>query len=57
MDNIIHARAYNVEHQFELIREANNLIFETGPFSILIVDSIMACFRTDFSGRGELADR
>lgn len=27
------------------------------PFRLLIVDSIMALFRTDFTGRGELADR
>lgn len=27
------------------------------PFKLLIVDSIMANFRVDFSGRGELADR
>jgi len=26
-------------------------------FSLLIVDSATALFRTDFSGRGELADR
>eukprot|EP01054_Gregarina_sp_Poly1_P000209 Gregarina_sp_Poly_1__208@NODE_1049_length_5236_cov_775_534146_g729_i0_p5_GENE_NODE_1049_length_5236_cov_775_534146_g729_i0NODE_1049_length_5236_cov_775_534146_g729_i0_p5_ORF_typecomplete_len130_score18_36Rad51/PF08423_11/3_5e30RecA/PF00154_21/2_2e05AAA_25/PF13481_6/0_00074ATPase/PF06745_13/0_082_NODE_1049_length_5236_cov_775_534146_g729_i021362525 len=26
-------------------------------FSVLIVDSIMALFRVDFSGRGELAER
>jgi meiotic recombination protein DMC1 len=27
------------------------------PYKLLIVDSIMALFRTDFSGRGELAER
>lgn len=27
------------------------------PFKLLIVDSIMANFRTDFTGRGELAER
>lgn len=27
------------------------------PFSLLIVDSIMALFRVDFSGRGELSER
>ncbi|KOB66635.1 Uncharacterized protein OBRU01_20953 [Operophtera brumata] len=30
---------------------------EAGVFKLLIVDSIMALFRVDFSGRGELADR
>lgn len=30
---------------------------EAGVFKLLIIDSIMALFRVDFSGRGELADR
>jgi meiotic recombination protein DMC1 len=30
---------------------------ELGIFKLLIVDSIMALFRVDYSGRGELADR
>lgn len=31
--------------------------FATGEYRLLIVDSVMGCFRADFSGRGELADR
>ena len=27
------------------------------PFAVLIVDSAMALYRTDYSGRGELAPR
>ena len=30
---------------------------ENGNFKLLVVDSIMALFRVDYSGRGELADR
>lgn len=30
---------------------ASKIISEEGPFSLLIVDSIMALFRVDFSGR------
>merc|ERR1711988_1717903 len=30
---------------------------EPGVFKLLIVDSLMALFRVDFSGRGELAER
>lgn len=30
---------------------------EAGVFKLLIIDSVMALFRVDFSGRGELADR
>jgi meiotic recombination protein DMC1 len=28
-----------------------------GEFRLLVVDSIIALFRTDYSGRGELAER
>jgi meiotic recombination protein DMC1 len=31
--------------------------FATNEYRLLIIDSIMALFRTDFAGRGELADR
>ena len=27
------------------------------PFALIVVDSLMAPFRCDFSGRGELAER
>ncbi len=30
---------------------------EPGVYKLIIVDSIMALFRVDYSGRGELADR
>ncbi|KAJ8559042.1 hypothetical protein ON010_g8409 [Phytophthora cinnamomi] len=30
---------------------------EQGPFRLLIIDSVTALFRTDFSGRGELSER
>ena len=30
---------------------------EPGIFKLLIVDSIMALFRVDYSGRGELSER
>ncbi len=37
--------------------QASKLMFETGPFALIVVDSIMALFRVDFSGRGELSER
>lgn len=52
------ARAYNSEHQMQLIDEL--MIRMAQPeecFRLLIIDSIMALFRVDYSGRGELADR
>ncbi|OLY80664.1 Meiotic recombination protein DMC1/LIM15-like protein [Smittium mucronatum] len=58
MDNIIYARAYNSEHQFDLLNEvASRFAEENGVYRLLVVDSIIALFRTDFTGRGELSER
>ncbi|XP_064635711.1 meiotic recombination protein DMC1/LIM15 homolog [Lineus longissimus] len=58
LDNVLYARAYTSEHQFELLDfVAAKFHEEMGVFKLLIIDSIMALFRVDFTGRGELADR
>ncbi|KRX05047.1 P-loop containing nucleoside triphosphate hydrolase [Pseudocohnilembus persalinus] len=57
LGNILHAKAFSVEHMQDLLAQANKIIAEEGPFSLLIVDSIMALFRVDYSGRGELSER
>eukprot|EP00118_Oscarella_pearsei_P018326 m.187358 g.187358 ORF g.187358 m.187358 type:complete len:395 (+) comp39362_c0_seq53:60-1244(+) len=58
LDNVLYARAYTSEHQTELLDHvAAKFHEEPNVFKLLIVDSIMALFRVDFSGRGELADR
>ncbi|KAI0319757.1 Rad51-domain-containing protein [Amylostereum chailletii] len=41
----------------ELINECSQRFAEDKDFRLLIVDSIMALFRVDFSGRGELSER
>lgn len=56
LDNILYARAYTVEHQFQLLTLIAAKMTEE-PFSLLVVDSIMALFRVDYSGRGELSER
>ncbi|KAL1206739.1 Meiotic recombination-like protein [Cardamine amara subsp. amara] len=56
LDNIIYARAYTYEHQYNLLLGLAAKMSEE-PFKILIVDSVIALFRVDFTGRGELADR
>ncbi|KAJ8097773.1 Rad51-domain-containing protein [Lipomyces tetrasporus] len=56
LDNVAYARAYNADHQQQLLNQAAELMANS-RFSILIVDSIMSLYRTDFSGRGELAAR
>lgn len=50
------ARAYTVDQQLELLAQIGALMAEE-PFKLLIVDSIIANFRTEFTGRGELAER
>jgi meiotic recombination protein DMC1 len=58
LDNVLVARAYTSEQQMELLDYvAAKFNEEAGVFKLLIVDSIMALFRVDYSGRGELADR
>ncbi|KAK7072995.1 Meiotic recombination protein dmc1 [Halocaridina rubra] len=58
LDNVLYARAFTSEHQLEILDHvAAHFHEEPGIFKLLIVDSIMALFRVDFSGRGELADR
>ncbi|CEL93147.1 unnamed protein product [Vitrella brassicaformis CCMP3155] len=56
LDNILYARAYTHEQQMELLKAAAQKMVEE-PFALLVVDSIMALFRVDFSGRGELSER
>ncbi|KAL3494295.1 Rad51-domain-containing protein [Aspergillus germanicus] len=55
-ENIAYARALNSEHQLELLNTLSKE-FVGGEYRLLIIDSIMNCFRVDFCGRGELADR
>lgn len=58
LENILYARAFTSEHQMEMLDQvAAKFHEEAGVYRLLIVDSIMALFRVDFSGRGELADR
>ncbi|KAG7130494.1 DNA repair protein rhp51 like [Verticillium longisporum] len=56
LDNVAYARAYNSDHQLQLLQQASAMMCET-RFSLLIVDSATALYRTDFVGRGELSSR
>ena len=56
VQNVMYARAYNSDHQNKLLLQACGLMAES-KFSLLIVDSATALYRTDFSGRGELSAR
>jgi len=56
LDNVACARAYNSDHQTQLLMQASSMMTES-RYALLIVDSAMALYRTDFSGRGELSAR
>ncbi|EHK26730.1 meiosis defective protein MEI3, partial [Trichoderma virens Gv29-8] len=56
LDNVAYARAYNSDHQLQLLNQAAAMMCET-RFSLLIVDSATSLYRTDFTGRGELSNR
>lgn len=56
LENISYARAVNSEHQMELLNRIAEY-FVNNEYRLLIIDSIMACFRVDYVGRGELNER
>eukprot|EP01134_Creolimax_fragrantissima_P003301 CFRG3301T1 len=56
LDNVAYARAYNTDHQMNLLTQAAAMMAEA-RFAMLIVDSATSLYRTDYSGRGELASR
>jgi len=56
LNNIIVGRAYNSDHQMILTDKAGEVAKEKN-IKIVIIDSIMSQFRSDFSGRGELSAR
>lgn len=57
LKNILVARAFNSDHQILLIDKIGELIKNGEPVRIVIIDSLTAHFRAEFSGRGQLADR
>jgi DNA repair protein RadA len=56
LDNIFVARAFNSDHQMLLAEEAKQ-ICEENDIGLIVVDSLMAHFRSEYVGRGELAKR
>ncbi|RWS17788.1 DNA repair protein RAD51 1-like protein, partial [Dinothrombium tinctorium] len=56
LENVAYARAYNTDHQTQLLAQAAGMMTES-RYAVLIVDSATALYRTDYCGRGELANR
>lgn len=57
LKNILVARAFNSDHQMLLLDKVAELIKNGEPIKLIIIDSLTAHFRAEFSGRGQLADR
>ena len=49
LDNVAFARAFNSEHQMELLSAASAMMSDS-RYVLMIVDSATALFRTDFTG-------
>jgi len=56
LKNIIFGRAYNSDHQILLVKDSANLIKEKN-IKLIIVDSLIGHFRSEYVGRGTLASR
>jgi DNA repair protein RAD51 len=56
LDNVACARAFNTDHQQQLLLQASAMMAEN-RFAIIVVDSATALYRTDYTGRNELAAR
>ena len=56
LKNITVGRAYNSDHQILLVKEAPKIIQERN-IKLIIVDSIIGHFRSEYIGRGTLANR
>jgi DNA repair protein RadA len=57
LKNIFVARAFNSDHQILLLDKISEMIKNGEPIKLIVVDSLTAHFRAEFSGRGQLADR
>jgi len=57
LKNILVARAFNSDHQILLLDKISEMIKDGEPIKLVIIDSLTAHFRAEFSGRGQLADR
>ena len=56
LKNIYVAKAYNSDHQLVLTEKAKELVKEQNV-KLVVIDSLMSHFRSDYTGRGELAPR
>lgn len=56
LENITYARCFTSDHMVNLLSAACQKMSEE-KYGLLVIDSLMAPFRVDYSGRGDLAER
>ncbi len=56
LKNVIYARAYSSDHQIMLVKDCMKIINEKN-IKLIIVDSLISHFRSEYIGRGTLANR
>ena len=44
LDNVAYARAYNSDHQLQLLTQAAAMMSES-RYAVVVVDSVTACYR------------
>ncbi len=57
LKNIFVARAFSSDHQILLLDRIGEMIKDGEPIKLVVIDSLTAHFRAEFTGRGQLADR
>jgi len=57
LKNIFVARAFNSSHQILLIDKIGEMIKNGEPIRLVVIDSLTAHFRAEYTGRGQLAER
>jgi DNA repair protein RadA len=57
LENILHGRAHNSDHQMVLVEKMIKDYLPTQNVKLLVVDSLIAHFRAEYVGRGTLAAR
>ena len=54
---MLHARPFTTDHLERLLHDLRGMLANDEPFSLIMIDSIMGLFRTEFNGRGKLDER
>ncbi|MHA2052579.1 MAG: DNA repair and recombination protein RadA, partial [Candidatus Hodarchaeales archaeon] len=57
LENILHGRAHNSDHQMVLVEKMMKDYIPTENVRLLVVDSLISHFRAEYIGRGTLAAR